>query len=115
VLGFRGLALGTAIAANINAGLLLILLGRRIGGVDGARIGQSFAKILLASVVMGVVAHVASEWLRVWLPGDGVSTRSVRVGVAIGLSLATLAATAWALRIQEFRTAVGRVVSRVKA
>ncbi len=38
ILGFRGLALGTAIAANINAGLLLILLGRRIGGVDGSRI-----------------------------------------------------------------------------
>ena len=44
ILGFRGLALGTAIAANINAGLLLILLGRRIGGVDGSRIALSFGK-----------------------------------------------------------------------
>ena len=33
-MGFRGLALGTAIAANINAGLLLYLLVRRIGGIE---------------------------------------------------------------------------------
>jgi putative peptidoglycan lipid II flippase len=112
IMGFRGLALGTAIAANINAGLLLILLGRRIGGVDGRRIGWSFAKILIASAVMGAAGYFSHEWLRDALAGDGVMTRIVRVGAAIGVSLATLALSAWVLRIQEFRAAITRVVAQ---
>ena len=115
ILGFRGLALGTAIAANINAGLLLILLGRRIGGVDGSRIVWSFAKIVAASALMGAAGHFSNDWLRDVLPGDALLTRLVRVGGAIGVSLATLALAAWALRIQEFRTAVARVFSQASS
>ena len=46
VLGFRGLALGTAIAAMFNASTLLFLLGRRLDGLDRRRITISFVKIL---------------------------------------------------------------------
>lgn len=113
ILGFRGLALGTAIAANINAGLLLVLLGRRIGGVDGSRMVQSFAKILAASVLMGVAGFFAESWLRAILPGDTVVIRAARVGTTIAASLAALAGAAWILRIQEFHAAVARVVSRM--
>src|SRR5436190_8837632 len=35
IMGHRGLALGTAIAALVNGGLLFALLGRRLGGLDG--------------------------------------------------------------------------------
>jgi putative peptidoglycan lipid II flippase len=111
VLGFRGLALGTAIAANINAGLLLVLLGRRIGGVDGSRIALSFAKIVVASALMGLAGYVSEQWLRDALPGGAVMIRLIRVTSAIGISLATLALAAWVLRIQEFRAAVARVFS----
>src|SRR5439155_23054578 len=52
LMGFRGLALGTAIAANINAGLLLMLLSKRLGGLESSRVLRSFAKIGLASAVM---------------------------------------------------------------
>jgi putative peptidoglycan lipid II flippase len=42
IMGYRGLALGTAIAAMINAGLLLWLLGRRLDGIEGRRILVAF-------------------------------------------------------------------------
>jgi putative peptidoglycan lipid II flippase len=112
IMGFRGLALGTAIAANINAGLLLILLGRRIGGVDGRRIGWSFAKIFAASALMGVAAYLSEDLLRTALPGDAVVIRAVRVGGAIGVGLATLAVAAWIFRIHEFRAAARRVLAQ---
>jgi putative peptidoglycan lipid II flippase len=112
IMGFRGLALGTAIAANINAGLLLILLGRRIGGVDGSRIALSFAKIVAASALMGVAGYFTEQGLHDALPGDALLTRLVRVGGAIGASLATLALAAWTLRIHEFRAAMARVLSQ---
>ena len=37
-LGHRGLALGTAAAALLNAGLLLVLLRSRLGGLEGRRL-----------------------------------------------------------------------------
>ena len=41
VLGFRGLALGTSIAAIVNAALLLVWLRRRLGGLDARDNGRA--------------------------------------------------------------------------
>ena len=52
IYSFRGLALGTAIAANFNALVLMFLLARRLGDGDFARIGRTFLKISVAAVAM---------------------------------------------------------------
>jgi putative peptidoglycan lipid II flippase len=112
-MGFTGLALGTAIAANVNALLLLVLLSRRIGGVDARRMVLSFGKILLASAVMAAAAWGLESWLsQVW-PGTGLWVRLIRVGVAIAASIGVLALSAWVFRIEEFNMAVARVRSRL--
>ena len=56
VLGYRGLALGTAVSAILNAGALLWLLRLRLGGLDGRRMAVTFAKVLGAALVMGLAA-----------------------------------------------------------
>ena len=110
--GFLGLALGTAIAANINAGLLLILLGRPSAEWTARGSPRSLAKISSPLTLMGVAGYFSAQWLRDVLPGDGVMSRLVRVGAAIGASLAMLALSAWVLRIHEFRAAMTRLVRR---
>ena len=60
VIGYRGLALGTALAAIFNAGTLLFVLRRRLGGIDGARIAVALLKVVLASGLMGVAAWAAA-------------------------------------------------------
>jgi putative peptidoglycan lipid II flippase len=112
-MGFTGLALGTAIAANINAGLLLVLLSQRIGGVDSRRLWSSLMKIAAASLLMGVAAWSGEIWLREVLIGDGVLMRAARLFAAIGGSIGVLAASAWVLRIEEFNMALARVRSKV--
>jgi putative peptidoglycan lipid II flippase len=112
-MGFKGLALGTAIAANINAGLLLWLLSRRIGGVDAPRIGWSLLKISAAAAAMAGVAYFGESWLRSVWPGSGEVTRAARVFATIAAAMGTLAIAAWILRIDEFRVAVDRVRGRV--
>ncbi len=113
-MGFTGLALGTAIAANVNALLLLVLLSRRIGGVDARRILQASGKILLASAVMAAAAWGLEAWLsQVW-PGTGLGLRTVRVGVSIAASIGVLALSAWAFRIEEFSMAVARVRGKLR-
>jgi putative peptidoglycan lipid II flippase len=114
VMGFRGLALGTAIAANINAGLLLWLLSRRLDGLETARVTRTLLKIALASAAMGVAAYYAEAGLHHLLPEPRFMARLLRVGGGIGAGLATLAGAAWLLRIEEFQQAVGRVLKRTR-
>jgi putative peptidoglycan lipid II flippase len=114
LVGFRGLALGTAIAANINAGLLLWLLSRRIGGIEARRVAWSFAKITLASIVMAGAAMVLQPALEQLMPGRGTLLRSLKVGMSISGAMGVLAVAAWVLRIEEFHQAVQQVLARIK-
>jgi putative peptidoglycan lipid II flippase len=114
VMGFRGLALSTAIASNANACLLLLLLSRRLGGVDEPRLGRAFVKIVVASAIMGVAAYYAHIWLRGLWPDPTVLARIVGVGGAIAFAVGALALSAHLLRIDEFRLAVRRVLARVR-
>ncbi len=113
VMGFRGLALGTAIAANVNAVLLLVLLSRRIGGIDAPRIWGAFLKIAVASGVMCAVAWATDAWLRAAWPGSGELLRALRLLATITAAVGGLALAAWALRIDEFRMAIARVRGRL--
>jgi putative peptidoglycan lipid II flippase len=112
VAGFRGLAAGTAIAASVNAGLLLWLLRRRVGGLDGYRNLRAFGLITLASIVMGGAAWGTQHGLQAVMPGDGTILRAVRVFTSIGVALVVLVGAARLLRIEEFEDALGRVASR---
>jgi putative peptidoglycan lipid II flippase len=114
VIGFRGLALGTAIAANVNAVLLLVFLAKRIGGIEVGRILNTLARIGLASVPMAIAAWFSHAWLVTAVPGDGDIAHAVEVFGAIVVALGVLAAAAWALRVEEFAAAMSRILGRLR-
>jgi len=118
VMGFRGLALGTAIAANINAGLLLYLLARRLDGIEAPRVLVSFLKITAASAGMAVAAYYVDAWLAVHLParllGRPDVPRALSVFGGIGAGVGVLTAAAALLRIEEFSQATQRVLARFR-
>ena len=113
VLGFRGLALGTAAAAIFNAVALLWLLRRRLSGLDAGRVAIAGFKIAIASAVMGIAAHFAVAWLTGLTPGGGEIAKGIRVFGAIAIALVALAASARLLRIEEFTEATTRVRNRL--
>jgi putative peptidoglycan lipid II flippase len=113
VMEFRGLALGTAIAALFNALTLLWLLRGRLQGIDGRRITVAFIKISGAAVVMGIVAALVAARLDATLPGSGELVRALRVSIAITTALVALVVSARLLRIEEFTDATDRVLRRV--
>ena len=115
VMGFRGLALGTSLAAMFNAGTLLWMLDRRLGGLERRRIVVTFAKIGAATVIMGLAAAYTSFWTESLLPGERTLGRAVRVFLAIGAGIMALVASARALRIAEFDDAYRRVFGRLFA
>jgi putative peptidoglycan lipid II flippase len=113
VMGYRGLALGTAIAAVFNALALLVLLGRRIGGLEGARIATALLKIMIASAVMGAAALLMSRWLEAAVPGEQWYIRMMQVFGAIAAGVIVLMGSAKLLRIAELDAAMSRVVRRI--
>jgi putative peptidoglycan lipid II flippase len=106
LLGYRGLALATSIAALFNASTLLVLLRRRLGGLDEARMLSSLGRVAVASIVMGATVVMVDRATNALLPGDRLVAQIVRLVITIGCSLMMLAASAWVLRIREFEAAL---------
>jgi putative peptidoglycan lipid II flippase len=113
-IGYRGLAMGTAIAALFNAGALLWLLRGRLDGVDGRRLLVAFVKIVVASLVMALAAYEAERLLHVVLPSRRLVTQAIRVFAAIGIGVIVLAVSAQALRIREFSDMLHIAGARVR-
>jgi len=110
--GYRGLALGTSIAALFNAVSLLWLLRRRLGGLDDRRILTSFSRIAMASLAMGAAALLIEWLLSQWIGGDAFLSQAFRLALTIVFALLVLAAAAHLLRIREFREAIALALKR---
>jgi len=113
VMGYRGLALGTSIAALFNAVLLMVLLRRRLHGIEGGRVFSSFIRIAAASLLMGAAAFAANRILEIWLPGSGLVVQLARVAATIGVSLLVLSGAAHVLHVKEFREGMALVTRRL--
>lgn len=114
VMGFRGLALGTAIAAVFNSLALLWLLRRRLGGLGGRLLLETLLKVSAASAAMGLAAWLTLQWITGVLPGAGEVAKGVRVFTSIGVAVIVLGAAAKLMRIREFDEAVARVIGRLR-
>ncbi|MEW5982156.1 MAG: murein biosynthesis integral membrane protein MurJ [Acidobacteriota bacterium] len=111
VMGFKGLALSTALAALFNAGVLLWILRGRLGGLDGRRIAISLGKIAVASVLMGLAAWAADASFVGHWPSRAPAVMGVRVGLAMIAALVVLDLAGRALRLEEaaeIRLAIAR-------
>jgi putative peptidoglycan lipid II flippase len=113
-LSYRGLALGTSIAALINAATLLVLLRGPMRGLDETRLLAAVARIAVASALMGATAMYAYELSGMWIRADGFVMEALRLTLAIGLALIVLAGAAWLLRIREFNQGVALVTRRLR-
>jgi putative peptidoglycan lipid II flippase len=113
-MGYRGLALGTSIAALLNAGLLMLMLRRRLDGIEGGAITGALLRIAVAAGLMGVAAAAADAFLSARIPGHGIAAQLVRVGATIGLALAVLAVAAHVLRVPQFAEAVSMIKRRLR-
>jgi putative peptidoglycan lipid II flippase len=112
-MGFRGLALGTSIAAWAHGGLALLLLRSHLSGIDGAALLSKFLRIIVAAGAMAAAA-MGTERLAVdFLPGSSLAVQAGRLSLAIGAGLATLAVSASLLRVPEAGEAIAGLRSRV--
>lgn len=76
-MGAGGLALSTSLVAICNVVILLIVLRKKVGSLDGKRIVVSYIKIFLSSLIMGTVVFF------VWKHLDALAYRGVGVLILI--------------------------------
>jgi putative peptidoglycan lipid II flippase len=106
LLGFRGLALSTSIAAVFNAGLLLVFLRQRLDRFGGRELAGTFVAVMLAAGAMAIVTAAVDRWSHALIPGAGALAQAIRLVASIAAGLATLGLAARLLRIRAFDEAV---------
>jgi putative peptidoglycan lipid II flippase len=110
-LGIPGLALGHAISYVFASSVLLVLIRRRVGRIDGRRIIASLGRILVAGLATAAVAWLVAEGFEQWLGTKTLGEQAAQVLGAVVAGLAVFVASAAALRIEE----VGMVRRQVTA
>ena len=114
VMGYTGLALGTSLAALVNASVLFVLLRHHVGSLNEGRLAGSALRIVLASAAMGAAALTLDRWLSQAIPDPALGWQILRLGVTIAVALLTLSAAAWVLRIDEFKDSMEMVLRRLR-
>lgn len=100
-LKFLGLALATSAASWLNCGLLWRALRRQTGAQRPAGEWAVYARIGLASLLMGAPAWAAFEVAGFLWPGAGLWAQAFRLGLAILTGVASLFPLLRMLQVEE--------------
>lgn len=111
-LGVKGLALGHALAYLLGTVLQARALRGRIGGLDGARVIRSIAKIGAAAAVMGVLVWVSSATLQRWMQPESLTEQAIALGGAVAVGVGSYLGVALALGVEEVSLLKDVVVRR---
>jgi len=103
-MGQAGLALATALVANINFLALYAAMHGRIAGVYGRRLRSVVWKVSAASAAMGLVVWALSQGFHTAFQRVGVA-RLLDVGIAIPVGAAVVYALCRLLRVEELEMA----------
>jgi len=112
-LGIWGIPLATAVCNIAATVILMILLRRRLGRMNGTAIGSTVLRVAVASALVAGAAYI------VWRPLDSVLGRSFPAqAVSLGLALAVAAGVYYtacrALRVRELQ-ALSALRGRLRA
>ncbi|MBI4665652.1 MAG: murein biosynthesis integral membrane protein MurJ [Nitrospinae bacterium] len=111
-LAHGGLALATSLASFVNMGVLLWLLRKKIGPIDGKKIVRSLTMMALASAVMGGVITAYAHYLFSY--GAPLLERASHLMVAVALGTAVYYGTMLALGSTEAVAVKNRIVNKLK-
>jgi putative peptidoglycan lipid II flippase len=119
--GLPGIALAIAIAAWLEAAVLLVLLRRREGPLGLAAVGRVFARTAVAAAVAGVVAGLVHGAVEPALAPDpatlgraGIPGLAAVIVIVSAVYAAIFTVVAVALRIDELRSIVAIMVDAIR-
>ncbi|HEY7281524.1 MAG TPA: murein biosynthesis integral membrane protein MurJ [Actinomycetota bacterium] len=114
VLGTRGLALGYAAAYTFGAILMVLLMRRRLGGLEGRSVVGGLGKVALAGVVTALAAYGMAVLLAHAIGTSTLPEQTLQVLGSIVIGLLVFVAMALLLRIEDLRQVVSMTVGRFR-
>jgi putative peptidoglycan lipid II flippase len=100
-IGFRAIAIGTALGSLLNAGVLIAAFERLVGGLRGQGLFRPIARMLLAAAAMGLVAWLLAAAFEHWLGVRGIVARLLSCLVPVSAGVAVYATLTRLLRVGE--------------
>ena len=106
-----GLALATSLSAIVNSAILIWLLRKQVGGLDGAHILRSLVRLLPPATALGLICWVAMVASERHLGTAGLGARLVNLFVPMGLGIGAFIGLSALLQVEEMHSA-WRLVKR---
>ena len=100
-----GLAVATSIAGIIQFGQLIYFYPKKVGEFPFREVGASFLRILIASLVMGVIGHYSLGLLQYELPGQSTKMRLLQVLGSITIATVAYLTICLLCRVPEAKEA----------
>jgi len=97
--------------ALVNFILLTLFMRRRVGRLEGNRLGSTLLRICVASIPMAAVAWLVSEFCAS-LPLAGIALKLVRVSAAITVAAIVFYVACRMLRIEELDEAIEAIAGK---
>lgn len=113
-LDVEGLALGHATAYTFAAVTSAVILRRRLGGLEGRRLGLSLGAIAVGGALAGGAAFLASRAIAATLGTAGLFPQLLQVGGGVLAGVAAFVLAARAFRMQELALVKQTVMERVR-
>jgi putative peptidoglycan lipid II flippase len=113
-LGYRAIALGTAVGSLINAGVLVAVFQRRIGGLTTRDLGWAFLKMIVAAVLMGGACLGALRLTESVFGYQGLVAQLLTGLVPVALGGIVYAVVTHLLHVEEARTIGGAIARRLR-
>ena len=114
LLGVKGLALGHATAYTFGALVLVLLIRRRLGGLDGRNVAAGLGKVVVAGAATAGAAFGASKLLGRAIGTATIPEQSVQVLGSVVVGLLVFLAMALLLRMEDLRQVIGTVTGRFR-
>ncbi|MHB9094203.1 MAG: murein biosynthesis integral membrane protein MurJ, partial [Eubacteriales bacterium] len=105
LMGIGGLALGAALSVFAEAGVLYFILNEKLQSLPGKSFLTLLAKLIVASVIMGVTAYFFSSLIGARIDLGTARGRMIQVGVSVISGLIVYLGAIILFRVEEVREA----------
>jgi putative peptidoglycan lipid II flippase len=100
-----GLALSTAVAAAVQAVLLVAIFSRRRARLDWRQLSLTVGRTLVATALMAAAVVISLPWMP---SGAPLMSQVLRVGVPLALGIVVYCGSYWLLGGRELSMLIGR-------
>jgi len=111
-LGIPGLALGFSASYAFGSIALLVLIRRKLGGIDGDRLLAGMSRTLVAAGVTAAAAWAVAREMAATMGTRTFGAQAAQVGAAVAAGLLAFTVVALILRIEEVEMVRGQLAAR---